>query len=592
MKGIVFAQKSISPDHTPGVNPYLSLIFDKPLILSSVEALKRSSVEEILILTNKTFLPGLADFLGNGSTFGVKIRFQITEKHNELEALSEASSFFEEDLVAVISGTEVFDADFTTEALYFQKGSEIFVKTQEPREGQTVIEISSDGSVDSMEHAPNFPKANKVLMGLYFFDRTLSEKLKSIEKKSEKRILDVLNLYRAEKHLSVKSVTGNWISVHSPVDLLEASLLHQESLDIRAQKSAVIHSMTEKKELPKVSIGVLLHNSEKYVKACFDSLLAQDYPNFEIVVLDNASEDHSRAVFLENFGKTPSTKIRMLREEKNIGFGNGHNRLIRETKSDFYFCANIDMIFEKNFVGNLVKSMQDQPNLGATGGKLKRWDFDAFSRGQTGKTNFLDSVGISFLSNHRFEDMGQGDADFGQFEESREVFGISGAAVLLRRSALDDIAIEETGQPVSFFDPLMFAYKEDVDLAYRLQWAGWKAKFLPQAVAYHDRTARTHGRTFWQVVKNRFKKPAKINRYSFLNHKILLQKNFSQNFSFKILARTFAYNTKLFFYLLVFETETLLQWFRLIWMRGRINDHKKQIKKRISAKEMEKFMMD
>lgn len=591
MKGIVFAQKSASPDQAPGVNPYLSLVFDKPLIASSIETLKRSSVEEILVLATTDLLPGLAQFLGNGDRFGAKVRFQVTDKNNELEALAEARSFFKDDLVAVISGSEVFDEDFAAEALYFQKGSEIFVKPMEPREGHTVVEVSNNGKVESMEYSPHFPKANKVLIGLQFFDRTLSEKLSNIEGKTGKTILDLLELYRTEKHLEVKTVTEGWTSVHSSVDLLEASLLHQESIEIRAEKIEASKAPQEE-VFPKVSVGVLLHNSEKYVKACFDSLLAQDYPNFDIVVLDNASEDHSRAVFLEHFGKADSKKIRMIREEKNVGFGNGHNRLIRETKGEYYFCVNIDMIFEKNFIGNLVKSMQSQPNLGAVGGKLKRWDFEAFSRGQTGKTNFLDSVGISFLSNHRFEDMGQGEADFGQFEQEREVFGISGAAVLLRRSALEDIAIEEEGQPISFFDPLMFAYKEDVDLAYRLQWAGWKAKFLPGAVAYHDRTARTHGKTFWQTVKNRFKKSAKVNRYSFLNHKILLQKNFSRSFSFRILAKTFAYNTKLFCYLLIFETETLFQWFRLLWMRGRINNHRKQIKKRISARDMEKFMMD
>ena len=81
-------------------------------------------------------------------------------------------------------------------------------------------------------------------------------------------------------------------------------------------------------------------------------------------------------------------------------------------------------------------------------------------------------------------DIGQGSRDDSRFDGQREVFGVSAAAALYRRSALD--AVSSDGQA---FDEAFFMYKEDVDLAWRLRRAGYAACVASEAVAYHGRTA-------------------------------------------------------------------------------------------------------
>jgi GT2 family glycosyltransferase len=136
----------------------------------------------------------------------------------------------------------------------------------------------------------------------------------------------------------------------------------------------------------------------------------------------------------------------------------------------------------------------------------------------------------------------------------------------------------------------MFMYKEDVDMTYRLQWAGWKSHFAPQAVSYHDRTVPSLGRGALDMLRNRRKKAKLVNQVSYLNHQILLQKNFSSDFSTGVRGATFWYNFKVFWYLLVFETELLGQWWRLFRLRRKIDQRRSSMPRRVESKEIEKFM--
>ena len=250
------------------------------------------------------------------------------------------------------------------------------------------------------------------------------------------------------------------------------------------------------------------------------------------------------------------------------------------------------MVFDSNFISELAKSLEEKPVYGAAGGKIKYWDFKVYEAGSAsqGKTNFIDTVGLKILKSHRFEDMGQGEMDYGQFDKSREIFGVSGAAVLYRRKSLEDVSFINENEEKEFFYVSMFMYKEDVDLAYRLQWAGWKTNYNPKAIAYHDRTISFRGKNALEMIKNRIKKPKEVNRRSYLNHRVLLQKNFSNAFSADIKSATSWYNVKVFFYILIFETELLGVWWNIFKMRGRIQKWRKKMPRRVTEKEIERLM--
>ena len=245
----------------------------------------------------------------------------------------------------------------------------------------------------------------------------------------------VNRLYLDRGQLRASKVWGMWIDAGTHESLLEASILAHEAFDPeririrRAQTSLSKHEATD--IIPKIIVGLVIHNSEKYIHPCLESLLAQNHDNLEVVVFDNASTDDSVQIIRNDF-----PKIRIIESEENIGFARSHNEILRETVSDFYACINIDMILEPNFLTELLRTIDEKPICGSSGGKLKRWDFLAFSdnaRSQ-GKTNFIDSVGIRIKKSHRFEDIGQGEVDYGQFDDVKAIFGVSGAAALYTKA--------------------------------------------------------------------------------------------------------------------------------------------------------------
>src|SRR5204863_107065 len=88
----------------------------------------------------------------------------------------------------------------------------------------------------------------------------------------------------------------------------------------------------------------------------------------------------------------------------------------------------------------------------------------------------INSAGLNLYRDGRGGDRGFREPDDGQYDEPAEVFGACGASVLLRRAMLDD---------VGFFDERLFMYCEDLDLAWRARFRGWRFRYTPRSVVYH-----------------------------------------------------------------------------------------------------------
>lgn len=595
MKGVILAGGSNRQFSSSIKNSskYLLPVFDKPMIYYSIETLKNSGIRDILIISDAEFISDFVQTLGSGINFGVNFTYKIQNGHGgSAHALTLAKDFSEKENLAVIFADNIFENSFSDSVFYFQKGAQIFTKKTENPSRFGIVETRSDESVRSIEEKPDFPKSNLAQTGFFLFDNQLFDFIEQVtpSKKGQLEITEVLHLYLEKNELKNSEISDMWICIKSPEDLLEASILTQESSS-SASKTKPLRPSKKTKDPSKITIGVLTHNSENYVKSCLNSLLTQDYENVELIILDNNSIDKTVSLLKSEF-----PQVKLIESNENLGFGSGHNEILRQTDNEFYACLNIDMIFEPNFLSELVKKITENSAYGSVGGKIKRWNFSNFKKqsndkSEMGKTNFIDSIGLRILRSHRFEDIGQGEVDYGQFDHEKSVFGISGAAALFRKKALEDVAFKnlENGK-TEYFDESMFLYKEDVDLAYRLQWAGWKSQYTPNAIGFHDRTTNSLGRRTLDILKNRPKKSSKINGWSFLSHQILLKKNFSNSFSINVRKATFWYNFKVFIYLLFLETETLFQLHKMIKLRKKIKAQKKSMPKRISQREIEKFM--
>ncbi len=258
------------------------------------------------------------------------------------------------------------------------------------------------------------------------------------------------------------------------------------------------------------------------------SLSEQTFHDFSVLVIDNASTDG-----VAEFLRQEYPQMTLLRNPRNLGFSAAHNQGIRyalerwnpEEYSDrFVLVTNPDLLFAPTCLAELMKAVDTHPEVGSFGPKLRR----AFGENQhdevlqkTVKSNLIDSTGLHAHKNRIFTDRGAGEMDTGQYDDKQEVFGVSGALACYRVSALQDVRFED-----EFFDHDFFAYKEDVDLAWRLQDAGWNARFVPQALAFHYRGM--YGKEqmgIWEKMKNRRTKSTMRNYYSNRNHWLLIMKN-------------------------------------------------------------------
>jgi len=340
--------------------------------------------------------------------------------------------------------------------------------------------------------------------------------------------------------------------------------------------------------MAQLQISLVLWNGEKYLPACFESLLAQTFTDFTLLVIDNASTDASVAVtkrYLERFGG----RMRLIQNTENLGFARAHNQGIAQCVSPLIMLLNQDMQIEPNYVAILMAFMEANPQVGSVSGALYRWDCrtpEGLNGG--GKTAMIDSLGLKVFKNGRVIEQHAGEEDTGQWQQPMAVFGVSGALPLYRLGALQSIAFGET-----FFDEDFFMYKEDVDLAFRLRWAGYSSFVVPTAKAYHDRTAsHREGLRFNEQLAHRTSKRAFINYHSYKNHLFVLAKNLQDGLAWRMLPRVVCFELIKALWILVREWGSLRAWLVFFKMLPATLAKRRQIAKTrsILGKEMYRWM--
>lgn len=275
-------------------------------------------------------------------------------------------------------------------------------------------------------------------------------------------------------------------------------------------------------------INVVAWNSKQYLPGLLRSLDDQDTRDFTLTIVDNASDDGT-ATWLQS--ERPD--IAVLRNFRNQGFSRAHNQAIalaltRWSQADlaarYILIANPDLEFAPSAIRTMVEFMDAHPEVSSCCPKLLRAVLTKGAedeRPDVERTNVIDATGLLFRKSRRVVDRGAGEEDRGQYDALTDVVGCSGACVLLRASALEDARI--AGE---WFDEDMFAYQEDVDLAWRLRLLGHAARFVPGAVVWHHRHARSAPKAGWigaWLVRRR--KPPFVNFLSTRNHGWVLLKN-------------------------------------------------------------------
>lgn len=213
--------------------------------------------------------------------------------------------------------------------------------------------------------------------------------------------------------------------------------------------------------MPAVSVVIPSLDGEKLLPVVLESLRLQTFQDFHVVVVDNGSKDHSLELL-----KCRYPEVLVVALQRNLGFAGAVNRGIKASASEFVSVLNNDIELDPRWLEELRAALIEHPEVGAAGPKMLMY----FER------NRINILGLRLNRTGEVELIGAGEDDHGQYDQMRYVFGVSAGAALYRRKMFDEIGL---------FDEQFFANYEDADLAFRAQLAGYKALYVPAAVAYH-----------------------------------------------------------------------------------------------------------
>jgi len=212
---------------------------------------------------------------------------------------------------------------------------------------------------------------------------------------------------------------------------------------------------------PVVSVVIVNRDGEEHLGTLLPSLARQDYPDIEIVMVDNGSTDNSTAKLKEFF---PDAKVVAL--DNDAGFAGGNNMGIAVATGEYIFLLNNDTELADDCIGALVAWAAGKPDLAAVVPKIYFWRLP----------KFLNAIGNSVRPKGWGSDNYIGYLDIGQFDATEQVFSACFGAVMLSREALDK---------VGRLDAKYKFYYEDADWSYRARLAGLKIYFAPGARVYH-----------------------------------------------------------------------------------------------------------
>lgn len=233
--------------------------------------------------------------------------------------------------------------------------------------------------------------------------------------------------------------------------------------------------------MSKVTVVIPNYNGKKYVRPCMDSLMAQSFTDFSVIVVDNASTDGSMELLSEWMTEKGSAewaafadtngipRLTCIRLDENTGFSHAVNVGIRRAEGEYVFLLNNDTSVRRDCLLELVRFMDAHENAFCAGAKMLMMSSpDRID----GCGDYYNALGYAYAAGK-----GKKSADF---KDVREVFSACAGAAMYRTRMIRGIGL---------FDENHFAYLEDVDVGYRARLLGLTNYIVPAAVVLHAGSA-------------------------------------------------------------------------------------------------------
>ena len=220
--------------------------------------------------------------------------------------------------------------------------------------------------------------------------------------------------------------------------------------------------------MARLSVVILNWNGRRHLERYLPSVVAHTEGDAKVIVADNGSTDDSLQWLRLNY-----PEVGVIRLDRNYGFAGGYNRALKEIKSEYVLLLNSDVEVRAGWWQPLVEVLDTESDVAAVAPKLladmERTKFEY--AGAAG--GFIDYLGYPFC---RGRILSYVEEDGGQYNDRRDIFWASGAALCCRREVFESLG---------GFDEDFFAHMEEIDLQWRMQLAGWRIVVEPKSVVYH-----------------------------------------------------------------------------------------------------------
>ena len=202
--------------------------------------------------------------------------------------------------------------------------------------------------------------------------------------------------------------------------------------------------------MARVAILILNFNGEEHLQRFLPSIISNSQ-DCDIIVGDNCSTDKSIQLLETSF-----KEIKVIKLDKNYGYAEGYNQLIKQVSNEFIALVNSDIEATQNWTESLVATLDSNEKIVAVQPKIlsynKRNEFEY--AGAAG--GYIDRYGYPFCRGRVFNSI---EEDFGQYNDNREVFWASGACFMVKKSVFEKLG---------GFDSKFFAHMEEIDLNWRM----------------------------------------------------------------------------------------------------------------------------
>jgi GT2 family glycosyltransferase len=211
------------------------------------------------------------------------------------------------------------------------------------------------------------------------------------------------------------------------------------------------------------SIIIPNYNGEKFLQNCIASIYNQTHTNFELIIVDNASDDLSCDFIEANYEQY--NQIKLIKLPQNYGFSRAVNEGIKVAQGEYVVLLNNDTEATPSWLSNLVKCIESDEKIFSCSSKMIRYN----SRDK------IDDAGDEYTILGWAYKRGDG-LDRNKYANDSEIFSSCAGAAIYRKKVFDEIG---------YFDEDFFAYMEDVDICYRSKISGYKNVYCSEAIVYH-----------------------------------------------------------------------------------------------------------